>query len=315
VGVGAVVAGGVLLGTGVAVSAQTTHHAVAATANKKKKTTTTTLAPTTTTTTIPASTTTQPCQATSATVTAVPGQGKNTGSATVTVSPATCLVNGTPVEITATGLSTASSNFLGTFIECNSEPTQPTVNVQGNAIPVSCTGALAHIFTPDLTTGDASSTGFTAVEGTTGPTCAPACTNLSATDSTGGDPYVDAAKYPCPPTAAQLAETPPVTCVIAVGDVGGDQASVPISFNTAVAAPSTTIGSNTATTVATKTAAKGSTTKTSSSSLAFTGSGPGLWWLALVGMVLIVFGGLLLTLVDQPRRLIRIALRRSRDDT
>jgi hypothetical protein len=133
----------------------------------------------------------------------------------------------------------------------------------------------------------------------------------TGTDSTGGNPYTDAAGYPCPPTAAQQAAGD--TCVIAVGDTGGDQVTVPISFNTAVPVPPTTIGTeaptspghSTATTVA---AAKTAATKAASGSLAFTGSGPGLWWLALVGVLLMVLGGLLLTVVDQPRRMLRLAV-------
>jgi mucin-6/19 len=299
------VVGAVLLGTGIAASAHTTTKAAAASANKKKPTTTTT-----STTLAPASTTTQPCNAAPATGTASPGKGQGTATAT----PATCLVNGTQVDISATGLTPASAaNYLGTFIECNTDPNQPTVSILGNTIPLSCSSALKYIFTPNAAgTADTSSLTpqpyFTVIEGTTGPACAP--TLCTGTDSTGGDPYTDAAGYPCPPTAAQQAAGD--SCVIAVGDTGGDQIQIPISFNTAVPVPPTTIGteapasaSASATTVA---AAKTAATKASSGSLAFTGSGPGLWWLALVGVLLMVLGGLLLTVVDQPRRMLRLAV-------
>ncbi len=56
-----------------------------------------------------------------------------------------------------------------------------------------------------------------------------------ATDSTGGSPATDAAKFPCPPTAAQQAAGD--TCVIAFGDASGDQATANISFAGPCVAP------------------------------------------------------------------------------
>jgi hypothetical protein len=171
----------------------------------------------TTTTTSTTTSTTGPCAAQSATVTASAGDG----DATVTVNPATCLVNGTVADVSGTGLMPSSnSNFLGTLLECNSDPTQPTVNELGNAIPVSCTGATSHTFTPNA--GGTLSTTFSIVEGVTGP---PA----SGTDSAGNPAATDAANYPCPPTAAQVSVGD--TCIIHVGDSGGDQVTVPIAFN------------------------------------------------------------------------------------
>ena len=78
VGVAALVLGGVLLGTGVAVSAKTVP--LAAAANKKKPTTTTT---STTTTTVAGATTTttEPCNPANASANATAGDG--TGTATV----------------------------------------------------------------------------------------------------------------------------------------------------------------------------------------------------------------------------------------
>jgi archaellum component FlaF (FlaF/FlaG flagellin family) len=304
----AFVMGAVLLGTGVAVSAQTSNKA-AATANKKVKKTTTTTAPTTTTT--------APCTPKGATVTAVPGVNGNTGTATVVIDKVTCLVNGTMVHWSATGLLPLSgANSLGTSIECNSDPNQPTVTLLGNKIPVSCSNALGQLFTPN-SAGTASGT-FTIAEGTTGP---PA----PGKDSNGVGGNIDAALYPCPPTTAQTNLSPPDQCVLAVADTGGDRVIIPLSFNlgAGVVPPvvPTTIataasGGGTPTTAAK--AAKKAATKASSGSLAFTGTGPGLWWLALVGLLLMVFGGLLLTVVDQPRRLIRLVLQlvtRSRHDT
>jgi hypothetical protein len=290
VGMGALLLGAVLLSTGVAVSARTVPLAVGA---SKKTTTTTSTIPTTTTTTL------EPCTATSGTSTAVPPDG----TGTLTVNPATCLLNGTSVAISATGL---VKKTLGTILECNSDPGQPTASLLGHAIPVSCTAALAASFT--TSSAGSYSGNFSVVEGVTGPP-------LQGPDSTGGDAATDAVNYPCPPTPAQV--TAGDVCVIAVGDEGGDQVTVPISFNPNIAPPpatkntvppSSSSGGAGATTVPPAAAAS---TSTHSSSLAFTGTGPGLWWLALVGLLLMVFGGLLLTIVDQPRRLLRLVLHRA----
>jgi hypothetical protein len=203
--------------------------------------------PVTTTTTFPTTTTTITgnCTSQAATATASPTRG----SATATVSPATCLVNGSTATITVTGLMPASaSTSLGTFIECNDDPDQATVAILGNNIPVSCSPALKYIFTPNAA-GTASMPSpnnqpsplpaFSVIEGTVGPACAPSLCGGTSTDpspdSAGGNPYIDAAKYPCPPTSAQ--EAAGDTCVISVGDTGGDQVVVPITFNPDVAPP------------------------------------------------------------------------------
>jgi hypothetical protein len=50
--------------------------------------------------------------------------------------------------------------------------------------------------------------------------------------------------------------------------------------------------------------------------LAFTGAGPGLWWLGTLGVLLMLFGVLALAMVDGPRRFLRFAVihsRRTRD--
>jgi hypothetical protein len=181
IGLAAFVVGAVLLGTGIAASAKTTAKAASAGALKKKPTTTTTMAPTTTTAT------TQPCSAQPGTASAAAGKGQGTvvvtpDGASGTAGPmATCVSAGSKVSITATGLTPASTaNFLGTFIECNTDPTQPTFSILGNSIPISCTGALAYVFTPNAA-GTASMPNptnlpsplpeFTVVGGTTGPPC------------------------------------------------------------------------------------------------------------------------------------------------
>jgi heme exporter protein D len=101
------------------------------------------------------------------------------------------------------------------------------------------------------------------------------------------------------------------TCGIIFGDQAGDGVTIPISFNLNVAPPQTAPVAATSSTVAAtattvKPASKATTTKAATSALAFTGTGPGLWWLALVGMGLIVLGLLALALVDQPRRMLRL---------
>jgi hypothetical protein len=178
---------------------------------------------TTTTTTMAAGSCPQPVGP--ATASAGPGDG----SGTVTVDPATCLVGGENVTVTATGLTpfNSSRNPLGTLLECNNSSSQPTEDLDGSAIPVSCSGALANTFTPNAA-GSLNAT-FTVVEGTTGPPVA------DATDSAGNPGADDAALYPCPPTPAQVADG--VVCVLAVGDSAGDQIVVPLAFNTPAPPP------------------------------------------------------------------------------
>ena len=241
-------------------------------------------------------TTTAPCQAQPKTVTATPPNG----TATVTVDPATCLVAGSTVSITATGLLpfNSSTNSLGTVLECNDDPGQPTVALAARSFPVSCTGALAHDFAPNGA-GTANES-FTVVVGTTGP---PA----TGTDSAGNDAGADAAKYPCPPTPAQVSDT----CVIAVGDLGGDKVVVPIAFN-----PGATPSSGTSPTSGEKSSGTGTAhpataaaTRTSSGSLAFTGVGPIVGVIGLGGGLLVVIGVTLIGL-DPARRHRRIFSRR-----
>jgi hypothetical protein len=214
--------------------------------------------------------------------------GAGDGQGTVTVTPATCLVGGQVVNVTATGLTAGSStNSLGTILECNPSTTQPTVEFSGNAIPVSCSPVLAATFTPNA--AGTLTTTFTIIVNTTGPPVANTVDSAGVLDST------DAAKFPCDPTS----------CVLVVADLGGDKIIVPISFNTNVAAKNP--GTTGTTTPATKAAAKTSATKAGSSSLAFTGTGPGLWWLGLIGVILMAFGGFVLVVIEGPRRRLRVA--------
>jgi len=246
---------------------------------------------TTTTTAPPAQNCTAASNSTTSTNTTAPHN-----VATVTVNPATCLVAGSKVTVTGSGLVPGS---VGSLLECNSDTGQPSVTVLGTAVPVSCT-PIAIFTTSSTGTVPTANQSFTVLVGTTGPPGA-------GTDTAGADAATDAAKYPCPPTAAEV--TAGDTCVIAVGDLGGDKVAVPIKFapgNLGSNPPGTTKAA-TATTAPSKTAA---TTKTNSGSLAFTGAGPGLWVLGFIGLALILLGGSLLVLVDAPRRLFAVALRR-----
>jgi hypothetical protein len=307
-GLGALVMGAVLLGTGVAVSAQTTAKAGSAAPLKKNPTTTTTTTPPTTTTPTTPPSTNPNCVAAPAT-----GTGTNTTvtpntTATLTATPGTCLVNGSVVSITGSGFQPG----LGVLLECNSDPNQPTAT--SNNIPVSCTSVSYGPSVLTISGGSIGPVNFPVKEGTVGPPCAPDCTGVP-TDSSGGSPFVDAAQYPCPPTPAQ--QTAGDTCGILFGDTGNDAVTVNLSFNVAVppppavvSAPGTTVAPASSAGEETTPAAKAKTTSTGSGALAFTGTGPGLWWLALVGMILIVLGFLSLVLVDQPRRLVRLVAHR-----
>jgi hypothetical protein len=294
------VVGAVLLGTGVAVSAKGAPSSQQVSPLKKKTTTTTT------STTVVSSTTTQPCSPAPTTFT--------NGAFSLTLTPGTCLVDGSVVSVTGSGF---SPNSLSTLLQCSGDPAQPTVNFLANDIPISCSNPLSSKQGPGLKSTSSKGTygpfNFTVEEGFTGPPCGPSsCTGTAATDSSGGDPFADAAKYPCPPTAAEGAS---VACQIIFGDASTPAESVTadLSFNTALPPPATTIPTAQPTTPTTPgatvapAAKPGGSTKTSSSSLAFTGSGPGLWWLAFVGMLLMALGVLALVLVDQPRRLLRVA--------
>jgi hypothetical protein len=226
-------------------------------------------------------TTTSPCDAKSATAKATAGKG------TATVDPATCLLNDSLVTVTATGI---TPKTLGSILECNTAKGQPTVTFVGEAIPVSCSSVSAYLFTSTASGG--TSANFTVHAGVVGPP-------TSGTDSAGHSAASDAANYPCPPTAAQASAG--VTCVIAVGDDAkpvGDEIPVPISFNTGklVIPPTTVPTTATTTKTGVTTATTSSATSASSGSLAFTGTGPGVWWLGLIGVLMMLLGGLMLLL-------------------
>jgi hypothetical protein len=134
----------------------------------------------------------------------------------LTVDPGTCLKGGETVTIRGTGF---APNSPGGLAECNGADGEPTVTVEGNQVPVSCTNPLAQVV---MTSSDGSlSADFTVITGITGP---PA----SGTDNVGKQAMKDATGYPCPPTTAQAAAGD--HCNINFGDASGNQVSVPIGF-------------------------------------------------------------------------------------
>ena len=165
------------------------------------------------------------------------------------------------------------------------------------------------------------STTWVVVGGTIGPPCgpAPAAVTCPATDSGGVSPTADAANYPCPPTPAQQAKGD--VCQITYGDIDNDSGVANILFGAETLAPPTTtttrppVTTTTARPVATTVApatgagsgttvpATTATTTAATGSLAFTGPGPGIGWLGIIGGVLLLFGVVLLfALPNGPRR-------------
>ena len=171
------------------------------------------------------------------------------GGATITLTPGTCLVAGTVVTVTGTGLNPAD---LGSIMECNTAAGEPTAwnTVAGQAIPVGCTDPIDDLVTTTTTGTLVSASGskpatVTIVTGTTGPPFSaangdegtpPADTPPAdlPTDSN-AQAMIDAPAYPCPPTAAQVSAG--VSCAIVFGDQAprgesSNQFVVPITFDT-----------------------------------------------------------------------------------
>ncbi len=183
---------------------------------------------------------------------------------TPTITPNTGLTNGETVTMTASGLTPGS---IGNIIECNSDPNQPTVHdggVVNSDIPVSCTAPSFSALVSVSTKGAISGT-FKVVQGTNGPPCgpAPSVVTCPATDSKGKSPTVDAAAYPCPPTAAEQAIGD--VCTLAYGDEANDAAQGNILFGTEAPPGTTTTtiaGATTTTGAGTTTTGAGATTTT-----------------------------------------------------
>ncbi len=222
--------------------------------------------------------------------------GPASAAASITVTPNTNLTSGQKLTVTGSGF---AKNSLGGILECNSDKSQPTVIVSGSTgAPVSCSSPFNDL-APTSATGTMSGT-ITVKTGTTGP---PA----TGTDSSGHPAANDAALFPCPPTPAQIALGD--TCVIAYGDLAGDQAVQPITFvgqattTTAPGQTTTTLAGQTTTTAApvtTTTAAPVTTTSApqatvlattaTTGTLPVTGSGRRLLGLAVLGAGFVVLG-------------------------
>ena len=248
--------------------------------------------------------------------------------ATLSVSPDSGLTGGQSVTVTGSGFAKSS---IGNILECNNAPNEPTVALGSpvsSNVPVGCTGpSLTQLVTTN-SSGDVSSS-YKVSMGTIGPPCGASgdiITKCPSTDSAGLSPSADAANFPCPPTAAQLAAG--VTCQLSYGDEAGDSASANIAFTggttssststtttttgssttsttsagststttTTTSAPTTTsttaiaTPTTTATTSSTPVSTQPPSTSASSSSLAFTGAGLPLWLVMLAGALLVLFG-------------------------
>lgn len=142
--------------------------------------------------------------------------GSAAAAASLTVSPSTGLTNDQTVTVTGSGL---ANGTIGGIVECSSDASQPTIQVEGSPVSVSCTNPLSNL--AKTTSNGTLSAKFKVVTGTVGPP-------TSGTDSIGNSAAADAAKYPCPPTAAQIAAGD--YCVITYGDASGDNVSQKITF-------------------------------------------------------------------------------------
>ncbi len=143
---------------------------------------------------------------------------------TVTVTPNTGLQSTGSTVVTVSGSGYAASS-AGAILECNDTTPQPTVSLLGNPVPVSCgpnpLASGATNLQPTSASGTMGPVSFTVTTGTIGPV-------VTGTDSTGGDAATDAAKFPCPPTAAQQAAG--FSCLVAYGDAMGNQGTATLSF-------------------------------------------------------------------------------------
>jgi hypothetical protein len=239
----------------------------------------------------------------------------------LTVTPSTGLKAGDVVQVSGSGF---TPNSTGAILECNSDTHQPTISFLGNNVPVSCTSPLNKIVSTDGS-GNVPTTSFTIVVGTTGPP-------TTGTDSSGHDATADAANFPCPPTAAQIAAGD--TCIIAFGDQAMDMATMAIMFagggstttTSPPTIPSTTpptipgsrtvtqgvgvvVSSSTTTTPTTRTTSPAPTTSTAppttsaaaKGALARTGADATALWAVVAGFVLLDLGYLALSITRRPR--------------
>jgi hypothetical protein len=139
------------------------------------------------------------------------------GSARFNVTPHTNLRNGQTVIVSGSGFAKKSP---GAIAECSTAPSQPTIEIDGNQVPVSCTDPLKK-FETTTETGKLGTVAFTVHTGRVGPP-------IYGIDSIGHSAMVDARAYPCPPTPAQIKAG--VTCEIRYGNAAGNEVSQNIYF-------------------------------------------------------------------------------------
>jgi len=179
---------------------------------------------------------------------------------TLSVTPSTDLHSGDVVSVSGSGFVAKST---GGIVECNNNPDQPTIEVVGNAVPVGCSDPINSV-TSTSAAGVLSPQSFTIETGVLGPP-------TEGTDSAGNDADTDAALYPCPPTAAQIALGD--SCAISFGDQGGDQVSQAISFAGTTQTSETTSTTSAATTTSTTSSGVvASTTSTPTTAVSTTSS-------------------------------------------
>ena len=161
------------------------------------------------------------------------------GVPSVSLDRSTGLLRGQQVKVTGTGFAPGATAGV---VECSTAAGQPTVQLAGFNVDVSCTDPygstqpLGGSNTATSATG-AIATTFVVATGVIGPP-------LLGLDSAGRNSAADAGDYPCPPTAAQQAAG--AVCVIRAGDTSGHSAGALITFGaplttnpTAGASPST----------------------------------------------------------------------------
>ncbi|MGA2522485.1 MAG: neocarzinostatin apoprotein domain-containing protein, partial [Acidimicrobiales bacterium] len=160
--------------------------------------------------------------------------------ATITVTPSTGLKNAQSLTVTGSGF---AKNSIGNLLECNNDPTQPTVALPSPvsaSLSVSCSAVSGEAIVLTNGKGDISAT-YVVVQGTVGPPCGTSISIIQTcptTDSVGKSPAADAALYPCPPTAAQQAIGD--VCTLTYGDEANDSASSNLLFGTETPPGSTT---------------------------------------------------------------------------
>ncbi len=132
----------------------------------------------------------------------------------ISVSPTVNLGDAQTVTVTVTGF----TDGPGGITQCSTAAGQPTIQVAGKDVPVSCSDPLKSLQT--VAGGGFTGKPFVVHAGTIGP---PA----QGTDSAGKPAADDAALYPCPPTPQQAQAG--AQCVIAFG-TAAENAQVFIAF-------------------------------------------------------------------------------------